>query len=60
MSNILLGLNISEIVYKIIKIKKDLLFVILMKFIIRFFFFNGSDYELLYFGEFNRIYGLIF
>lgn len=39
MSNILLGLNISEIVYKIIKIKKDLLFVILMKFIIRFFFF---------------------
>lgn len=39
MSNILLGLNISETVYKTTKIKKDLLFVTLMKPTIRPFFF---------------------
>lgn len=60
MSNILLGLNISETVYKTTKIEKDLLFVTLMKPTIRPFFFNGSDYELLYLGEFNRIHGSIF
>lgn len=38
MSNILLGLNISETVYKTTKIKKDLLFVTLMKPTIRLFF----------------------
>lgn len=38
MSNILLGLNISETVYKTTKIKKDLLFVTLMKPTIRPFF----------------------
>lgn len=40
MSNILLGLNISETVYKTTKIKKDLLFVTLMKPTIRPFFFK--------------------
>lgn len=39
MSNILLGLNISETVYKTTKFKKDLLFVTLMKPTSRPFFF---------------------